>query len=491
MFLHRSVDDREKAHEKARRQAAKGDLARAIATLAGWLGGDATDDRTLLKLADLHRRAGDDGAAARAFARAADLYSARGFALKAAASLRQAVALAPDDLSLLERLGEVNAELGLVREAAVLLEQVAAAVAATGDRARLLQLRRRILLLLPADAGAVIRLADLLVEAGEREEPLRLLEQVSAPLREHGQLEVWFVVQERRVALRPDDRELARELARMLLYHASPKRALLRLKDCLAADPGDVETLALVARAFESLSLVPKAAAAWREIARVHRRAGRDGAAKEAWEKVLELAPRDAEATTALAPPELAPRDPSATLDDELAEAAFLAEHGAVVDARAMLLRLRDLFPGSRELAALLERLDVETLAPGNLIEDDDEELFFFEGSARDATTAILDRLPPDLAPRVAESASHRDLAAAFAEMERYEEALAELERAIASDPERAEECRPLAERCRRALAAPAAAPVSAPGATVPPWTATPLPRADSPSPGSARASSA
>jgi tetratricopeptide (TPR) repeat protein len=390
MFLHRTPHDREKTHERARRHAAKGDLDRAISTLTSWLGGDSDDDRTLLKLADLHRRNGDDGAAASAFARAAELYSARGFALKAAASLRQAAALAPEDLSILERLGELNAEMGMAREAAILLEQVASAVAETGDRSRLLELRRRILLLLPADAGAVIRLADLLVEDGEREEPLRLLEQAAATLREPGQLELWLLVQERLAALEPSNLERAKELARMLLYHSSPKRALGLLKGCLAADPADVETLALLARSFEALGLVPKAAAAWREIAHLHQRSGRGELATGAWEKVVELLPGDAEAATALAPPELAPRDPTATLADELAEAGFLAEHGAVVDARAMLLRLREHFPDSEELAGRLQDLDVETVDLVELIDDDDEEVFFFEG--RDSTTAILDR---------------------------------------------------------------------------------------------------
>lgn len=302
MFYRRSrtTDDREKAHEKARRFASAGDLTRAISTLRGWLGG-GDDDRTLLKLADLHRRGGDDAAAAAAFAQAADLYSARGFALKTAAALRQAAALAPEDLTLLERLGEVNAELGMARDAALLLERVAASVAATGDRARLVALRRRIHLLLPDDTGAVLRLADLLVEGGERDEPIRLLTQAAESLREPGRMELWFLVQERLVALQPEDAGRAKELARLLLAYSSPRRALTLLKRLMADDPGDVETLSLLARAFVALGLVHKGAAALRELAHVHRRAGRAAGQLEAWERVRELVPDDAEAATALA----------------------------------------------------------------------------------------------------------------------------------------------------------------------------------------------
>jgi tetratricopeptide (TPR) repeat protein len=455
MFRKRTTDDREKLHEKARRLAAKGEVGRAISALKGWLVSDITDDRTLLKLADLYRRSGDDASAVEAFSRAADLYSARGFALKTAASLRQAAALAPDDLSLLERLGEVNAELGMAREAAILLEQVAAAVAPTGDRARLIALRRRILLLLPSDVGAVIRLADLLVEGGEREEPIRLLEQAAESQRDPGQLEVWFLIQERLVALQPHDVRRTRDLARALLSCASPKRALPRLKACLAAEPGDVESLSLLAGAFESLGLASKSAAAWREVAHAHQRAGRASELAAAWEKVRALLPDDAEAAHALAPPELPARDPSASLADELAEADFLAEHGAVVDARAMLLRLRELFPGSEAVTDRLAELDVETIEPSDLIDLEEEELVLFEERSRDSTTAILDRVPPDVRLRVAESTTHRDLAVAFLEMERYDEALAELEQAIAFDPVTEAACLALAGRCHLARGAP------------------------------------
>ncbi len=414
MFGISIASDRERVHEKARRLAAKGDLRRAIAALKGWLVSDITDDRTLLKLADLYRRSGDDPSAVAAFSQAAELYSARGFALKAAAALRQAAAIAPEQLSLLERLGEVNAELGMAREAAILLEQVAAAVAPTGDRARLIALRRRILLLLPADVGAVIRLADLLVEGGQREEPIRLLEQAAESQRDPGQLEVWLLIQERLVALQPGDVRRARELARALLSCSSPKRALPRLKACLAADPGDVESLALLARAFESLGLVPKSAAAWREVAHAHQRAGRADELAAAWQKVRELLPEDAEAANALAPPDLAPRDPSASLADELAEADFLAEHGAVVDARGMLLRLRELFPGSEAVTDRLAELDVETIAPSDLIDLEEEELVLFEEGSRDSTTAILRRAGCEPIFIVAETATHPDLAAAM-----------------------------------------------------------------------------
>lgn len=397
-----SRDDRAKVIEKATQLALRGNVARALATLKQHLAAHPDDDRVLLKLGDLQRRNGDDAAAAAAFAKAAELYVARGFTLKAAASLRQAVANAPADLALVEKLAEVNAALQLNREAAQGLEQVAAAVAQAGDRARVVALRRRILELLPGDANALLRLSDLLAQDGKRAEAASLLESRVGTLTEPSHAELRLLFQERLCALQPENVARARALAGELLTRASPKRALALLKVCFTADPASVETLSLLAQAFVAIGHLGKAGQTWREIAHVHQRAGRGAEATAAWRKVRELVPADAEAKVALTPPPLPPRKP-----------------------------------------------DVQ-----ELIEEEQEELVS-EEEERDSTTRILDRVPAEILPRVEEGAHRRDLAVAFLEMEMYEQAIAELEQAIAADPPREPLCLSLAGRCHLARGAP------------------------------------
>jgi len=454
MFRSRRTDDREKILEKARRLTSRGEARKAISLLKAHVEGHPADERTLIKLADLHRRCGDDAEAVAALSLAADLYAGRGFALKAGAVLRQAAAIVPGDLGLLERLAGVNAELGMAREAALCLNQVTEAIALSGDRVRLVALRRRILELLPEDVGAVVRLVDVLSEAGEREEAVRLLETAAASHGEPAQVELWILLQERLVALQPGNLHRAKLLARTLLARGSPRRALGHLKGCFAAEPRSVETLSLLAHAFEALGLLPKAGAAWREIAHAHQRAGQFAEALAAWKRVRELLPGDAEAGAALAPPELPPPDPSATFVHELAEADFFVGQGIVTEARSLLVRLRERFPGTPEIAERLAALDAESVITADLLEED-VELVLFEEGPRDSTTAILDRIPADRALLVAESATHRDLAVAFVEMERYDEALGELEKAIAADPFSEGACLALAGRCHLVRGAP------------------------------------
>lgn len=445
-------DSPAKALDRANRLALKGDLPKAISLLEQHLASHADDDRALLKLGDLLRKTGDGSAAASAFSRAADLYAPRGFALKAAASLRQAVSVLPTDLALRERLAELNAELGLARDAARGLEEVAAAVALAGDRPRLLALRRRILSLLPGDVAATLRLADLLAEDGQREQAVALLEEAASGQQGSPRSELWLLLQERLCTLQPGNTERARDLARAFLSTGSPRRALARLKLLFAAAPSDVEVLQLLAQAFTAIGQHSKAGAAWRELAHALLRAGRAPETRAAWEKVLEFIPGDAEATTAVAPPPLPERKAGTTLDEELAEADFLAAHDGELEARAVLLRLRGLFPDSSAVRERLEALDIEEVAPEELIE---EEPLVQEEESRDSTTAILDRVPPDRVPRVEEGAMHRDLAVAFLEMERYDEALGELAKAVAVDPPREHACLALAGRCHLARGAP------------------------------------
>jgi tetratricopeptide (TPR) repeat protein len=454
MFRSRRADDREKCYEKSRRLAARGDVRKAISVLRGFAAANPEDERTLIKLADLHRRCGDDAEAVGALSCAAELYSRRGFDLKAAAALRQAAAIVPNDLALLERLGETNAQLGMAREAAICLNQVTQAIALTGDRLRLLTLRRRILELLPGDAGAVIRLVDVLADFGDRDEAIRLLEQAADARREPAQVELWILLQERLADLQPGNFPCAKELARALLQRGESRRALARLKPCVAAGHRDVDTLSLLAQAFEALGLVGKAGAAWREIAHAHQRAGRVTELCDAWERVLRLLPDDAEAAAALAPPTPTPPPPVGALEDELAEADFFSDQGLVADARALLLLLRERFPGAATVVERLEALDAKTLDAIELLEED-VELVLFEEVPRDSTTAILDRVPIDRAVRIAESATHRDLAVAFIEMERFDDALAELEKAIAGDPFSEGACLALAGRCHLARGVP------------------------------------
>jgi tetratricopeptide (TPR) repeat protein len=447
-------ESREKVIERATALAQRGAIGRAIAALEEYLAAQPDDDRILVRLADLRRRVNDDAGAAEAFSKAAAVYAARGFSAKVAAVLQQALALSPDDPSMLERLAAAKMELNLPREATQLLERLADAATKAGDPQRVLGFRRRIHELLPLDAASSVRLADALVETGARDEAIALLEKAAEPLTDPAKQELWILLQDRLADLLPDDHARAKELGRVLLAHGAPKRALARLKPLVTADPDDVEALELLAKAFDALGQGEKVVAAWRSIAKAHLRAGRPVESEAAWLHVRELAPADPEAAAALPKPELPPRSPTATLAEDLAEADFFETQGLVDEARAILERLRTIYPDEQVVAERLEELEVEKVAVSELILDE-EELSDGTEAARESTTDVLARAAAAPTPSATEAATHRDLAAAFLEMERYDDALAEVEKALVVDPASAGASHLVGGRCHLASGAP------------------------------------
>ena len=68
----------------------------------------------------------------------------------------------------------------------------------------------------------------------------------------------------------PDNHALNRELAGLYLRRNDPRRALQKLQACFKADPRDVETLGLLAQAFQALDQKPKTVSVLKELARIH-----------------------------------------------------------------------------------------------------------------------------------------------------------------------------------------------------------------------------
>jgi tetratricopeptide (TPR) repeat protein len=86
---------------------------------------------------------------------------------------------------------------------------------------------------------------------------------------------------------------------------------------------------------------------------------------------------------------------------------------------------------------------------------DLEEETVPIEERARDGTTAVVERVRDSAGPDPAEAVAHRDLAVAYLGMGRHEDAIAEVERAIASDPGSAPESVALLGRCHLERGAP------------------------------------
>ena len=292
--------NRNKVLEAARKYLARGQYDKAIAQYQKLVDDDPRDVRSLLKIGDMQTRKGDRSEAAKTYQRVADHYASRGFFLKAVAVYKQILKLDPSRLDIQVRLGEMYEQLQLISDAMTTYEDVANSCMRAGETDRGLSMLAKMVDLDGEHIPVRIKYAEALSRAGRSDAAADEFERGASLLRAQGRVDDYIKVSERLLYHREEDVNLARELAQTYLERNDPKRALAKLQVCFKANPRDVTTLDLLARAFGQLGQKDKTISVYREIARIHREADQPDARIAALQKVLELDPSDDDARRAL-----------------------------------------------------------------------------------------------------------------------------------------------------------------------------------------------
>ena len=285
--------------DAARKYQSRGQYDKAIAQYQKLVAADKRDVRSLLKIGDLHVRAGNRGTAIETYEIVAGHYAAQGFFLKAIAVYKQILKLDPSRLDAQVRLGEMYEQLQLVSDAMSVYEDASNAFARAGDTEQALVMLGKIVAVDPEHIPVRIKYAEALSRAGRTQDAADEFEQGALLLKEQGRLEDYLKVAERLLYHRSNDVQVAKELAETYIERRDPKRALAKLQICFKADPRDVSVLTLLAEAFLMLSQTDKAISVYREIARIHREAHRPQERMSALHRILQLNPNDKEAHAA------------------------------------------------------------------------------------------------------------------------------------------------------------------------------------------------
>ncbi len=293
--------DRNKVQASAQKQLAKGNYDKAIAEYRKLIQEDPSDVRTWLKIANIYQRKGSIKEATATYEKVAKRFADQGFFLKAVAVYKQILELHPDRPDISLRLAEMYEQLQLVSDALQTYDSIAAQYDRAGDTDHALKTLKRMVTLDPKNVAVRIRHAEALSRAGHRDDAASEFEIGADLLKDLGREDDYLKVAERLSYHRPDDVRLARELAESYLKRRDAKRALAKLQTCLAHDQQDVDSLGLLADAFELLGQIPKTVSVHKEIARIHRDSGRPADHARSLQKVLSFAPGDAEARQALA----------------------------------------------------------------------------------------------------------------------------------------------------------------------------------------------
>ena len=298
--------DKNKVIAEATKLVQKGQFDKAIRAYEKILAEDAREVRILLKVGELQQKKGDNRAAADTFSRVADAYGEQGFFLKAVAVYKQMLKLAPEDVRVNERLAGLYQQLGILSDAMAQLQLVATAAEKAGDQKKLLDTVKRMVELDPDNVASLVKLGEVCAKQSETKTALEHFRRAAEQLKRTNRGDEYIKVAERIAFFAPDDLAVTRELADLYLAKGDTKRALAKLQHCFKADPKNVSTLSLLARAFKDLGQVAKTVSVYRELAHLHAEKGQAEEARAMWRCVLELAPNDAEAlqaTPLVAPP--------------------------------------------------------------------------------------------------------------------------------------------------------------------------------------------
>src|SRR5438128_11534196 len=291
--------DKNKSIESAAKLIAKGAFDKAVKEYQRVLELDPDDVRILQKLAELYQKMNRKAEAADCFEKVARTYSQQGFYLKAVALYKQVLKVI-DRVEVSVKLAELYQQLGLVGDATKEWQTVAAHYEKSGDTKASLDTLKKLVDLDPDNVAARIRLGEQYSRQDNLIEGVAELRRAAQHLQKNGRHDDYVRVAERISHLDQNDIPLAKELADQYLSRGDSKRALAKLQICFKANPRELGTLQMLARAFQELGQISKTVSVLKELARVHLDAGRADESRKTYTQARELAPDDAEVAAAL-----------------------------------------------------------------------------------------------------------------------------------------------------------------------------------------------
>src|SRR5689334_9630646 len=288
--------------DAARKFVDKGQIDKAVKEYLRIVQEDPKDVRVWLKIGDLYAKKGSKQDATETYLKVARFYQDQGFYLKAVAVYKQILKLDPRLVDVNLKLAELYRQLGLLSDAMQHFEQVAGHFHREGNTKDALATVRQLVDLDPENIATRIKLAELYSKEGLTEDACKEFGVASEQLRRQGRQDDFIKVSERLLWHKPENAALNRELAGLYLRRNDPRRALQKLQVCFKADPRDVETLGLLALAFQALDQKAKTVSVLKELARIHVENKARDKASEVYRKILEIVPNDPDAIQYLGP---------------------------------------------------------------------------------------------------------------------------------------------------------------------------------------------
>jgi tetratricopeptide (TPR) repeat protein len=312
--------DRERVLAAAQKYVEKKKYDRAVFEYQKVIQEDPNDARTLLKIGDLQSKMEAYAEAVATYERVGKFYASQGFALKAIAVYKQIREIIAKHVPQLQekfghitpKLAELYQQLGLTSDALAALDEVATRLQRQNRDPEAIEVFRKIVELDPTNPLPHLRLAEALSRARDAEGAVTEFAVAAGQLVKLGRRDDALKVLERLLHHRPDPGH-ARIAAELFLARNQPNdglQALAKLQICFQANPRDLDTLGLLAKAFNQIGQAAKAVEVQKEMARIARDSGKVDLFRELLAKLQKIAPND-EVVRQLALGSYAPPPPS------------------------------------------------------------------------------------------------------------------------------------------------------------------------------------
>jgi tetratricopeptide (TPR) repeat protein len=311
--------DREKILVAAQKYVEKKKYDKAVIEYQKVIQEDPNDARTLLKIGDLQSKLEEYASAIATYERVGRFYATQGFSLKAIAVYKQIREIVSHRVPSLEekyayvtpKLAELYQQLGLTSDALAALDEVATRLQRQGREQEAVEVFRKIVELDPSNPLPHLRLAEALLRGKDSDGAVAEFSLAAEQLAKLGRRDDALKVIERLLQHKPEPAH-ARIAAELYLARNAPNdglQALSKLQICFQANPRDLDTLGLLARAFNHIGQAAKAIEVQKEMARIARDAGKTELFSDIIARLLKLVPND-ETVRQLAAPSTAPPGP-------------------------------------------------------------------------------------------------------------------------------------------------------------------------------------
>ena len=295
--------DREKTLVAAQKYVEKKKYDKAVVEYQKVIQDDPNDARTLLKIGDLQSKMEEYAGAVATYERVGKFYASQGFLLKAIAVYKQIREIIDKHVPQLDdkyahvtpKLAELYHQLGLTSDALGALDDVATRLQRAGREPEAIDVFRKIVELDPLNPLPHLRLAEALSRAKDADGAVAEFAVAAGELAKLGRRDDALKVIERLLQHKPEPRQ-ARAAAELYLARNAPNdglQALSKLQISFQANPRDLDTLALLARAFNHIGQAAKAIEVQKEMARIARDTGKAELFHEIVDRLVKLVPND------------------------------------------------------------------------------------------------------------------------------------------------------------------------------------------------------